>query len=434
MKENWKNRTALSLVLMILLLTSACNKNHDHDHTDAYTCPMHPTVNSDRPGTCPVCGMALVKKTRPGEEVQVTEDLTQLLKAPNESVVASVATTKGIYKTMPVVLEAQGVVMYDTRNIRTIPSRMNGRLEKVLLKYAFQEVTKGQKVAEIYSPEILTAQRELLYLIEHDSQNESLITSAREKLSLLGASERQINALIKRKEPLATFSIYSPYNGYVLADGPASFAAPAMSTQNAPTRNDRMTDGMGGNAASSGVTPLSKNSQAGTLIREGSYVSSGQTLFRIVNESSLRVELNVPSNLAGAVEKGFTMTLDFGNDKIQNGTVDFVQPYFNEGQEFLIVRVYTRDTKDLHIGHLVTARIESKPVEALWVPRQTVLDLGVDEVVFVKEKNVLIPRKITTGAHAGEMIEIKRGLTSSEEIAADAQYLVDSESFIKTKK
>jgi membrane fusion protein, copper/silver efflux system len=412
MKENWKNRTALSLVLMILLLTSACNKSHDHDHADSYTCPMHPTVNSDRPGTCPVCGMALVKKSRPGEEVQVTEDLTQLLKAPNESVVASVATTKGVYKTMPVVIEAQGVVTYDTRNIGTIPSRMNGRLEKVLLKYAFQEVTKGQKVAEIYSPEILTAQRELLYLIEHDSQNGSLITSAREKLSLLGASERQIDALIKRKEPLTTFSIYSPYNGYVLADDPASVAAPAMSTQDAPTSNDRMTDGMGGSTASSGVTPSSKSSPAGTLIREGSYVSSGQTLFRIVNESSLRVELNVPSNLAGAVEKGFTVTLDFGNGKIQNGTVDFVQPYFNEGQEFLIVRVYTRDTKDLHIGHLVTARIESKPVEALWIPRQTVVDLGVDEVVFVKEKNVLIPRKITTGARAGDMIEVKRGLTS----------------------
>jgi multidrug efflux pump subunit AcrA (membrane-fusion protein) len=207
-----------------------------------------------------------------------------------------------------------------------------------------------------------------------------------------------------------------------------------MSTQDAPASNDRMADGMGGNTGSSGVTPLSKSSQAGTLIREGSYVSSGQTLFRIVNESSLRVELNVPSNLAGAVEKGFMVTLDFGNGKIQNGTVDFVQPYFNEGQEFLIVRVYTRDTKDLHIGHLVTAKIESKPVEALWIPRQTVVDLGVDEVVFVKEKNVLLPRKITTGAYADEMIEVKRGLTSSEEIAADAQYLVDSESFIKTKK
>ena len=75
----------------------------------------------------------------------------------------------------------QGVVTYDTRNIYTIPTRIGGRLERVYLKYAFQKVSKGQKVAEIYSPELLTAQRELLFLVENDAENTTLIESAKEK-------------------------------------------------------------------------------------------------------------------------------------------------------------------------------------------------------------------------------------------------------------
>src|SRR5690606_28561843 len=114
--------------------------------------------------------------------------------------------------------EAQGIVTYDTRNIYTIPSQIGGRLEKVFLKYPFQTVKKGQKVAEIYSPELLTAQRELLFLLENDSQNEALIKGARERLRLLGASESQINYLVQKRQPQNTFSIYSPYNGYVIAD------------------------------------------------------------------------------------------------------------------------------------------------------------------------------------------------------------------------
>jgi hypothetical protein len=85
---------------------------------------MHPTVISDRPGTCPVCGMDLVRKARAGEAVKITEDLSKLLKSPNETVVASINTIKGQYKSVPVSVQAQGVVTYDTRNIYTIPARL----------------------------------------------------------------------------------------------------------------------------------------------------------------------------------------------------------------------------------------------------------------------------------------------------------------------
>jgi membrane fusion protein, copper/silver efflux system len=143
MRKNWKNNRMIYLVAVLLTLAS-CGQGGEHaEHADTYTCPMHPTVISDKPGTCPVCGMSLVRKARAGEEVEITEDLAKLIKSPNETVIGSVKTIKGQYKSVPVSIEGQGVVTYDTRNTYTIPSRVGGRLEKVLLKYQFQRVSKG---------------------------------------------------------------------------------------------------------------------------------------------------------------------------------------------------------------------------------------------------------------------------------------------------
>jgi Cu(I)/Ag(I) efflux system membrane fusion protein len=171
--------------------------------------------------------MDLVRKARPGEEVEITEDLARLIKSPNEVVVASIKTVKAEYKSLPATVQAQGVVTYDTRYVYNIPARIGGRLEKVYLKYAFQPVRKGQKVADIYSPELLTAQRELLYLTENDKDNEELIRSAKSKLLLLGASEKQVEEIIARKEAVYTFSIFSGYDGYVISENQR---APAMNT------------------------------------------------------------------------------------------------------------------------------------------------------------------------------------------------------------
>jgi multidrug efflux pump subunit AcrA (membrane-fusion protein) len=376
--------------------------------------------------------MSLVRKTRPGEEVEITQDLTRLLKSPNESIVASVKTIKGEFKSMPINIEAQGIVTYDTRTIFSIPSRIGGRLEKVYLKYPFQPVKRGQKVAEIYSPELLTAQRELLFLIENDSQNESLIIGAKERLKLLGASGAQINALIQRKETQNTFAIYSPGDGYVVSETQQVPVAPVSS---ASSSVGGMSDGMNaasGNSSNPNPTATA-TSTSGGLIREGSYVTAGQTLFSIVNTSALRVELNIPSSMTHKIKKGTEVMLDFGDGNEHVALVDFVQPFFNQDQEFLTIRVNTKNSNQLHIGHLVKARLSGSSIEALWVPNEAVLDLGVDKVVFIKEKEVFKPRKVEVGARVGDAIEIRHGLSSSDEIASKAQYLVDSESFIKTQ-
>lgn len=441
MKRNWKNNIIRILTAPLLLTLAACGNRDDKTSANEkeqtyYTCPMHPQIIRDAPGKCPICGMDLVKKAGQGEDVKITEDLAKLIKSPNESIVASIKTIKGEYRKMPVVIEAQGVVTYDTRNIYTIPARFSGRLEKVFLKYSFQKVNKGQKVAEIYSPELLTAQRELLFLIENDPGNETLVQGAKEKLSLLGATQSQIAELITRKEVQNTFAIYSPYTGYIITNDQQIPVAPAASNQStqASAMGNGMDGGMSATSSSTSMNSTSLNVAKGSIIREGNYVTSGETLFKVVNTSSLRVELSVPSSKTGAIHKGSEVQLDFGNGMIEVARVDFVQPFYNKGEEFLTIRVYTKAIEQLHVGHLVKALVKGGFIEALWLPKEAILDLGLEKIVFIKDGDVLKPTKVVVGTSSKSLVEIKQGLSASDEIAANAQFLVDSESFIKTQK
>lgn len=422
----------LILVIFVLTLLVGCTNSEKHaDHQDTYTCPMHPTVVSNKPGTCPVCGMDLVRKAQPGEEVEVTEDLAKLIKSPNETVMSSIKTLKGDFKSLPVSLEVQGIVTYDTRNIYTIPARVGGRLEKVYIKYALQSVQKGQKVAEIYSPELLAAQRELVYLIENDPQNTATIDAAKSRLYLLGATQQQVAELIKTKTAPATFSIYSQHSGYILLNDQA---APTVSKPNTASSSSDMGSGMSGSSTgtTASVSPMN-TANTNELMREGDYVSVGQTLFKVVNTSAMRVELDLPAEQASHVKLNDEIEVDLNGSKSINAKVDFVQPFFTDGEEFVKIRLYLKNAGDLRLGQLVQATIHLKSIEALWIPRAAVVDLGLDKVVFVKERGVFKPRNIKTGIRSAEWIEIMQGLSSSDEIASNAQYMIDSESFIKSK-
>src|SRR5690606_30459598 len=158
--------------------------------------------------------------------------------------------------------------------------------EKIFLKYEFQPVKKGQPIAVIYSPEIRTAQRELLYLVDNDPANDQLIKGAKNKLKLLGLSESQIADLIAGKEAGNTFTIYSHDSGYLINKD-----APGVST-GIPQGSG--SDGMGGMNSTSSLAS-SSSSQSGSspvLLREGDYVTPGQILFKVVNTNELRIELD----------------------------------------------------------------------------------------------------------------------------------------------
>jgi membrane fusion protein, copper/silver efflux system len=437
MKRLWKNKMNKHRILTVfmiitLLFVSSCRQNdNDHEQDDIYTCSMHPTVTNHKPGKCPVCGMDLIKRANTAPEGAESVVPGSEYTAPiEEGMTSGVETTKGLYKTMDITLDAQGVVTYDTRFVYTISTRVGGRLEKVTAKYNYQQLQKGENLVEIYSPELITAQREYVFILENENDN-SLIEISKKKLRVLGFTDAQITALSATKNILIHVPVYSPYSGYVIS----SESTPPVLTESTNTTTP-VSSGMEMPSSPSGSSTknLSSATSSREIIREGQYVQSGQALVKIVNADALRIELNLPSAYSSLINKGESVFLNFGNGHSHNATIDFVEPFFSQGQEFLKVRVYTRDVENMHIGHLVDAQIQVSAKESLWVPRSSVVHLGVEQVVFVKKGEIFKPQKVSAGIESEDWIQIKSGLTDKEILASNASYLVDSESLIRVKE
>ncbi|WP_347158652.1 efflux RND transporter periplasmic adaptor subunit [Pontibacter chitinilyticus] len=427
----------LNILLAFLLMLSVGCSEPKHEHSEkevlaentTYTCPMHPQVVENEPGTCPICGMQLVPVNATGEKIEITDDLAFLLQPTSSTVISSIATVQPERKTMQASVQMEGIVTYDPRQVYTVPARVPGRIEQLYVKYNFQPVRKGQKLLEIYSPELITAQQELLYLMQSAPEDKALIVSAKQKLRLLGATDAQINHLIRAGEASYTFALYSPYDGYVISLNTAAPGAAASAS---------LGSGMNGNGTSMGNNAdPSVPSEQSISLREGMYVAAGQTLFRIVNPNQLWAEFNVPAGEINALAKGAPVAITFPQvpqDTLQ-GKLDFLEPFYQDGENFAKVRVYLPGgQKQAMVGQLVSARGSYTTSPALWVPKAAVLDLGTTAVAFVKANGVFKPVSVTTGTTANGDIQVIEGLNQTDKIAANAQFLVDSQSFIKVKE
>jgi Cu(I)/Ag(I) efflux system membrane fusion protein len=183
-------------------------------NTIKYTCPMHPQILEDHPGSCPICGMTLVKKSGQASE-GADISLNTVLQPVNSSVISGVSAIAPEQKEIPTTISANGYLDFDTRTFNNIASRFSGRIEKLYIKYAFQEIYQGQRIFEIYSPDIVTAQQDLIYLTKNSAQETGLINAAKQKLLLKGMTYEQVNQVIKTGKPFYSLPVYSPYEGHV---------------------------------------------------------------------------------------------------------------------------------------------------------------------------------------------------------------------------
>ncbi len=451
MRSYWKyNLTAgiearnCLIFVLLLLLSVACSSNKDqHVHAaEEYTCPMHPQVIQDKPGNCPVCGMDLVKKSRGGTDVAISNDLKNLIKPTNASVVASIETIRPERKTMSVNVKAPGVISYDTRKTFSVPVRFGGRIERLFLKYNYQPVHAGEVIMEIYSPEIVTVQRELLYVISEHKTEAGIIEGVKQKLILLGLTDVQIESIVKVRKETFALPVLSPYTGYIVESTVSVPENPVVSSSSTAMSSGGMdkksSGGMSGGMPANNAMDFNPSAVPGgqLSIREGMYVTTGQSLFKVVDGTRLWAELYFSAADGALIKKGVAIQLHInGAAKPLNAKVDFIQPFFSEGKQFMQVRSYINvNSGDIRVGQLLTAHVTQVKEQQLWVPRKAVLDLGVQQIVFIKEGKTFKPFQVKTGLESGDWIEVTDGLKDSEEIAANAQYLVDSESFIKVSK
>jgi membrane fusion protein, copper/silver efflux system len=400
---------------LLLMFFSACDNGsqkatkESEKTSDIYTCSMHPQIIEHHPGKCPICGMQLVKKNATLHAAGNIQPGV-LLKPTNEFVVAALPVITPTLKSINVPVKAFGTIEYDTRAAATISARVSGRIEKLYIRYRFQEIQKGQKIMDIYSPEILTAEQNLLFLLQNDGANTSFIIAAKAKLLLLGMSDGQLNEVIKNGKPLYAVSVYSNYSGHVHDAGMTQGDMPA-----------------GGTASNVEVTEE-------LSLKEGMYIQKGQTILMIMDHHMVWAALQIFSSDQGLIKTGNRVDIIPETDTaaLINGHIDFIEPFLRSNSKTLTARVYFHNENMLPIGAHVTASIYTNNQRALWLPQSAIITLGMGEAAFIKTSAGFIAHKIVAGLHSANEVQIIFGLSEKDSVALNAQYLIDSESFIKT--
>lgn len=360
--------------------------------------------------------------------------LNYLLKPVNEQVIASIPVINAGQGSTIYIREVQGRVTYDTRSEVNLSSRVSGRIEKLYVKYNYQPVTKGQLILELYSPDLAAAQRELL-LIHRSGNQDQMLEPAKQRLMLLGMGTAQIAKLLRTGEISYRIPLYSNATGYILEKQAAAGAAGSAAQSTSSGASSSM-DNMGGASASPAATdqPAASPVASPVLLREGQYLSAGQSVFTIYRAGDLVAEFSLTPDVASKLNKQEKVIIQRTANRKESltGKIGLIQPVFNTGENFVLARVYLQ--KDhLQVGELVTGQFPFVTKKGYWLPREAVLSTGNESVVFKKEGKVFIPKTVKTGISQNNQIQVLDDLNGWD-IAKNAYYLIDSESFVKTKK
>ena len=382
--------------------------------TLTYVCSMHPDVVQDKPGDCPICGMTLIEKVAQDNN-SLDINLNDVVLPVNENVIASVQTVTASREELPITVEASGVINYDTRKVTTVSARFRGLIEKSYIKYKFQPIKKGQKIYEIYCPEIYIDHMNYVNLVKKFPNKPELTHDAMDWLHNIGLTDQQIEKLKTDEKPDFHLSVYSDSDGYVVG---SDFNPDTEITFES---NDNNTSG------------TSAAGNFGIGLREGVMVETGTPLFKILNLQSVRADLKIRTEDAGLLKAGqnIIITDAVSPDYKMNAKISLIEPL--NGGLFQVVRAYiSQPQKQLYPGMKIQAQIQATKRNSLWAPKKAVIDLGQSQAVFLLKDKSFVAVAVKTGLKSGDKIEISNGIDENSKIAANASLLTDSDGFIKT--
>ncbi len=343
--------------------------------------PMVPGQKFDKPGKSPFMDMMLVPKYAEAEAqdggVMISPQTVQNLGIRLAKVEMTSFTDR---------LSAVGRIEPDERRFYSVQPRIAGFVDRLLVRAVGDPVSKGQKIAEIYAPELLAAQHEYLALLDYKDATiaEGLAQAAHGRLSLLGMTRDEIAAITRNRRATERFGVYAPSSGVV----------------------------------------------TGMSVREGAQLMTGASLMQIADLSSVWLVAEVPERDIMRLKPGAAAKVELRSlpGEVFAGEVNYIYPTLDEVSRTARVRVeLTNRDGLLRPGIYGNVRLEGASRDALSVPSESVIATGLRKLVIVKQQSGFMPVAVETGQEHDGRTEILTGLDAGETVVASGQFLIDSE-------
>ena len=398
MKNALKNKLIVPITVFVFGLLLGWIFFHSSHKTDVketkvvqvpkktiWTCSMHPQIRMDHAGKCPICEMDLIalvqnNSTVDSNAVHFTKESAEL---------ANVQTTV-VTRQKPVrEIRLYGKVQADERLFQNQVSHISGRIEKLFINFTGELVHKGQTLALVYSPELVTAQQELLETVKSKQSQPEMYEAAKERLRQWKLSDSQIKKIEISGSILKYFEIFSETTGIVTA----------------------------------------------RRVNTGDYINQGSVLFDISDLSSVWVLFDAYEGDLPALSEGssISFTVQALPNNNFSGKIVFIDPVLDPVNRTSKIRVEINNKEgrlkpEMFATGIIKANL-SKQENSIVIPRTAVLWTGKRSIVYVKQgtdEPSFSMRKIELGEMLGSSYVVTKGLTEGEEIVTQGTFSVDA--------
>ncbi len=373
-----------------------------------WICPMHPQIRQPEPGDCPLCGMDLVPVV---EEAEDDEGERRLTVSEAGRKLMEIRTSPVERRHVPAEIDLVGKVAYSESRVSQITAWVPGRLDRLHIDYTGYVVKKGDPMVDLYAPELLAAQEELVQSsqaarrarsgasVAAREMAEVTLEAVRERLRLWGLTDPQIREIEERGAPEPHVTILAPTGG----------------------------------------TVIEKNAT------EGMYVGTGTVIYTIADLSTVWVELDAYETDLSRIRTGQDVEIGveaFPGERF-SGAISFIEPTVDPTTRTVKVRVEVENPRgrlkpDMFVRAVVLAGHPAGHAAApLVIPATAPLITGRRAVVYVEIEGADRPtfegREVVLGARVGDYYEVREGLTEGERVVTEGSFKIDSALQIRAK-